>query len=227
MRDLAEQADEIQILLSETPAVAEQLEGLERDYKHLFESYQDFSNKQLEATVQANLERRQLAEQFRVLEVAFMAPEPTSPNRSVIVILGVMFALAMGGAVGILLEATDPSAAHRAPAPGHAAASGAGGDPADLARVRSRGAAARPHPRRARDGRRRRLRSGRRRGQLRLGERRAIGGSRRRGVARRPPSPRRPTRRRPRRRAPRRGAPRPSLRPSRDLVPPCTPNSTA
>ena len=89
--------------------MAEQLEGLEREYKHLFESYQEFSNKQLEATVQANLERRQLAEQFRVLEVAYMAPGPTSPNRSVIVILGVMFALAMGGAVGILLEAIDPS----------------------------------------------------------------------------------------------------------------------
>ncbi len=106
---LARQADEIQALLAETPAVAEQLEGLEREYKHLFESYQAFSNKQLEASVQANLERRQLAEQFRVLEVAFLAPEPTSPNRAVIVILGMMFALAMGGGVGILLEATDPS----------------------------------------------------------------------------------------------------------------------
>ena len=38
-----------------------------------------------------------------------MAPEPTSPNRAVIMILGAMFALAMGGGVGILLEATDPS----------------------------------------------------------------------------------------------------------------------
>ncbi|HEY8154677.1 MAG TPA: hypothetical protein VII72_11170 [Myxococcota bacterium] len=109
IRNLTQQADEIQVLLSEAPAVAEQLEGLERDYKHLFESYQEFSNKQLEASVQANLERRQLAEQFRVLEVAFIAPEPTSPNRSVIVILGVFFAVAVGGAVGIVLEALDPS----------------------------------------------------------------------------------------------------------------------
>jgi len=109
VRTLSQQADAIQALLGETPAVAEQLEGLEREYKHLFESYQEFSNKQLEASVQANLERRQLAEQFRVLEVAYMAPGPTSPNRGVIVILGAMFALAMGGAVGILLEATDPS----------------------------------------------------------------------------------------------------------------------
>jgi hypothetical protein len=109
IRNLTQQADEIQVLLSESPAVAEQLEALERDYKHLFQSYQEFSNKQLEATVQANLERRQLAEQFRVLEVAFMAPEPASPNRSVIVILGLVFGLAVGAAVAILLEAIDPS----------------------------------------------------------------------------------------------------------------------
>jgi polysaccharide chain length determinant protein (PEP-CTERM system associated) len=109
IRNLTKQADEIQLLLTEAPAVAEQLEALERDYKHLFESYQEFSNKQLEASVQANLERRQLAEQFRVLEVAFMAPEPTSPNRPAIVILGLVFALAIGGAIGIMLEAIDPS----------------------------------------------------------------------------------------------------------------------
>jgi polysaccharide chain length determinant protein (PEP-CTERM system associated) len=109
IRNLTKQADEIQILLSEAPAVAEQLEALERDYKHLFESYQEFSNKQLEASVQSNLERRQLAEQFRVLEVAFMAPGPTSPNRGAILILGMVFALAIGGAVGIVLEAIDPS----------------------------------------------------------------------------------------------------------------------
>jgi uncharacterized protein involved in exopolysaccharide biosynthesis len=109
VQTLSQQADEIQALLGEAPAVAEQLEGLEREYKHLFQSYQEFSNKQLEATVQANLERRQLAEQFRVLEVAFLAPEATSPNRTVIVILGAFFALAMGGAVGIVLEAIDPS----------------------------------------------------------------------------------------------------------------------
>jgi polysaccharide biosynthesis transport protein len=109
IRNLTTQADEIQVLLGEAPAVAEQLEVLERDYKHLFQSYQEFSNKQLEASVQANLERRQLAEQFRVLETAFMAPAPTSPNRPAIVILGLVFALAIGGGVGILLEAIDPS----------------------------------------------------------------------------------------------------------------------
>ncbi|MCH7644272.1 MAG: hypothetical protein IH974_05495 [Myxococcales bacterium] len=101
--------DGLQTLLAQTPAVAEILDGLERDYRHLFDSYQDFSNRQLEAMVQAQLERRQLGEQFRVLEAAFIAPEAASPNRLLIMILGSVFAVAVGVGVGILRESLDLS----------------------------------------------------------------------------------------------------------------------
>ncbi len=101
--------DDVQLLLSETPAVAELLNGLEREYRHLFSSYQDFSNRQLEATVQAQLERRQLGEHFRVLESAFIASEPSSPDRLMIIALGVVFALAVGIGLGIVLESVDGS----------------------------------------------------------------------------------------------------------------------
>jgi polysaccharide chain length determinant protein (PEP-CTERM system associated) len=101
--------DELQLQLAQTPAVAEILDGLEREYRHLFNSYQDFSNRQLEAMVQAQLERRQLGEQFRVLEAAFIAPEATSPNRLLIMILGCFFAVAVGVGVGIMRESLDSS----------------------------------------------------------------------------------------------------------------------
>ncbi len=101
--------DDVQLLLSETPAVAELLNGLEREYRHLFSSYQDFSNRQLEATVQAQLERRQLGEHFRVLESAFIASDPSSPDRLMIIALGVVFALAVGIGLGIVLESVDGS----------------------------------------------------------------------------------------------------------------------
>lgn len=102
--------DEIEEQIAGTPAVAEQLDGLDREYRHLFESFQDFSNRHLEATVQAQLERRQLGEQFRVLESAFEAPEPSSPNRKLILALGAMMGLAFGGGLGVLLETVDSSA---------------------------------------------------------------------------------------------------------------------
>jgi succinoglycan biosynthesis transport protein ExoP len=109
MQRLENLAAEIQGLMAATPAVAEKLDGLERRYQHLFGSYQDFSNRRLEATVQAQLERRQLGEQFRVLEAAFVAPEPTSPNRVVLMLLTLMLAVAAAGASGVVLEATDSS----------------------------------------------------------------------------------------------------------------------
>jgi len=101
--------EELQTQLAQTPAVAEILDGLEREYRHLFDSYQDFSNRQLEAMVQAQLERRQLGEQFRVLEAAFIAPTTTSPDRLLIMILGSLFAVAVGVGVGIMRESVDSS----------------------------------------------------------------------------------------------------------------------
>jgi succinoglycan biosynthesis transport protein ExoP len=109
MQRLENLAAEIQGLMAATPAVAEKLDGLERRYQHLFGSYQDFSNRRLEATVQAQLERRQLGERFRVLEAAFVAPEPTSPNRVVLMLLTLVLAVAAAAAIGVVLEATDSS----------------------------------------------------------------------------------------------------------------------
>jgi hypothetical protein len=63
----------------------------------------------LNAAVQADLERRQLGEQFRVLEQAFIGKGPVSPNRLLIVALGAVFGLALGAAVGVLFEAVDPA----------------------------------------------------------------------------------------------------------------------
>jgi hypothetical protein len=60
--------------------------------------------------VQAQLERRQLGEQFRVLEPAFIAPEPSAPNRVLIIALGLVLSLAMGAGTAVLLEAMDTSA---------------------------------------------------------------------------------------------------------------------
>jgi polysaccharide chain length determinant protein (PEP-CTERM system associated) len=99
----------VEARLAETPGVAEQLGALEREYRHLFASYQEFSDKRQNASVQADLERRQLGEQFRVLEQAFIGRGPVSPNRLLIVALGAVFGLALGAAVGVLLEAVDPA----------------------------------------------------------------------------------------------------------------------
>lgn len=92
-----------------TPRVAESLEGLSRDYKSLLSSLTDFSARRQQATVQVDLERRQLGEQFRILEPAYAAPEPSAPNRPLILVLGLMLGIVLGIATGIIAEGTDAS----------------------------------------------------------------------------------------------------------------------
>jgi hypothetical protein len=106
---LRQLGEEIQSQLAGIPVVAKQLDALNIEYEHLFNTFQDFAKRHNEATVQAQLERRQLGEQFRVLEPAFEAPEPSAPNRLLILILGVVFALMTGVGVGVLSEAVDTS----------------------------------------------------------------------------------------------------------------------
>ena len=103
------QITEVHQSLTATPRVAEQLAALEREYQHLFESYQEYSNKRLEAGVAANMERRQKGEQFRILESAFPPTEPFSPNRIAIIAVGLLLGIGLGAGFAVLLEALDSS----------------------------------------------------------------------------------------------------------------------
>jgi hypothetical protein len=55
------------------------------------------------------MERRQKGEQFRILESAFPPPAPISPNRIVIIAVGLILGIALGAGVAVLLEAVDSS----------------------------------------------------------------------------------------------------------------------
>lgn len=100
---------EIEGKMAATPRVAEQLDGLQRELESLSQSYQLFSEKRLEASVASNMERRQKGEQFRVLEAAFPAPEPISPNRRMIIVMGMLFGMGAGVFLGLALEISDRS----------------------------------------------------------------------------------------------------------------------
>jgi len=106
---LQAQVKDVEGRLAETPKVAEQLSAYEREYQHLFESYQQYSGKRLEAGVAADMERRQKGEKFRVLEAAVPSPEPASPNRPVILVIGGVLGLLAGAGLGLLAEITDLS----------------------------------------------------------------------------------------------------------------------
>jgi hypothetical protein len=55
------------------------------------------------------MERRQKGEQFRILEAAFPAQRPSSPNRPLVLALGLILGLAVGAGVALLAETIDRS----------------------------------------------------------------------------------------------------------------------
>ena len=103
------QIKEVEGRLAATPAVEERLDALARRYEYLSEAYRDFNQRRQQAVVQADLERKQLGEQFRILESAFPAPRPTSPNRIMILFVGLLLGVGLGAGVGLIAEATDTS----------------------------------------------------------------------------------------------------------------------
>jgi succinoglycan biosynthesis transport protein ExoP len=54
-------------------------------------------------------QRRQKGEKFRVLEAAIPMPQPASPNRPVILMIGLVLGVLAGGGLGLLAEITDLS----------------------------------------------------------------------------------------------------------------------
>ena len=106
---LQKQVDELRAQVEGTPRVAEQLEALHRRHTQLTENLRDYNNRRLQAEVQANLERRQLGEQFRVLEPAFPPTQPSSPNRLVIIVTALMAGISLGVAAAVVAETADSS----------------------------------------------------------------------------------------------------------------------
>jgi uncharacterized protein involved in exopolysaccharide biosynthesis len=88
--------------------------GIERDYAALLREldneqlkYREAVQKQTEAQGAQNLEAGRKGERFTLIEPPLAPEEPTSPNRRLLLVLGVVLALALAGGVAALLEVLD------------------------------------------------------------------------------------------------------------------------
>lgn len=90
-----------------TPARESELIALTRDYDTLQKVYASLLAKKEDSALAANLERRQIGEQFRVLEPARVPQQPFSPNRLQLNLLGIVAGLAFGLGLAGLLEYRD------------------------------------------------------------------------------------------------------------------------
>ena len=106
-RQLRGTAAVYQARLESVPARETELAELTRDYTTLREVYADLLQKNEESKVAANLERRQIGEQFKLLDPARMPERPVSPNRPLINLIGAGVGLLFGLALVGLKEYRD------------------------------------------------------------------------------------------------------------------------
>jgi polysaccharide chain length determinant protein (PEP-CTERM system associated) len=89
------------------PALESELTELMRDYSIVQESYASLKRKSEDAKLAANLERRQIGEQFKVIDSARLPERPFSPDRLRLSLMGIAGGLGFGLALVALLEYRD------------------------------------------------------------------------------------------------------------------------
>jgi hypothetical protein len=80
-----------------------------RDYETLQKSYESLLSRKEDSKIAANLERRQIGEQFKIIDPALEPEKPVSPKRMQLDILGAAIGLALGLGLAALLEYLDTS----------------------------------------------------------------------------------------------------------------------
>lgn len=93
--------------LDAVPVRESELTELTRDYGTLQNSYQSLLARRQEAQIASNVERRQIGEQFRVLDPARRPERAYSPNRPLVQALGTLAGLAIGIGIIVLMEIRD------------------------------------------------------------------------------------------------------------------------
>jgi succinoglycan biosynthesis transport protein ExoP len=101
--------DKLERNLAREPAVERDYTAMLRDLESAQASYRLERQKQTEAQTAEDLEAERKGERFTLIEPPFAPQEPSSPNRPLILIFGVMFALAAGFGTVAVSESTDAS----------------------------------------------------------------------------------------------------------------------
>jgi polysaccharide biosynthesis transport protein len=107
--DLANRIGALERNIGSSPGVERDYTALRRDLDGTQLKFREVQAKQLEAQVAQNLEVQRKGERFSLIEPPLVPEEPTSPNRQMIIILGVVLSLVAGLATAMLLELLDGS----------------------------------------------------------------------------------------------------------------------
>lgn len=109
-----EQEKRLQAVLAEyqqrietTPTRESEMTDLTRDYSTYQTNYRNLLSKKQDSQLSANLERRQMGDQFRIIDPARLPARPFSPNRPQLYLIGILAGLATGLGLAGLMEYLD------------------------------------------------------------------------------------------------------------------------
>ncbi|MDG2473586.1 MAG: hypothetical protein P8M71_10815 [Pseudomonadales bacterium] len=91
--------------LSRGPQIEQVYQTLIRDYQNLYAKYQEIRSKMMSAELAKNLESERKGERFTLIQPPELPIYPISPNRTALVLIGVIMGVGAGVGIVILLEA--------------------------------------------------------------------------------------------------------------------------
>ena len=101
--------DDYERRMARSPEVERQYREMARELESTQLKYQEILSKQTEAQVSQNLETEQKGEKFTMIEPPQPPEKPVSPNRKVILAIGLVLALALGAGAIVARESLDVS----------------------------------------------------------------------------------------------------------------------
>ncbi len=107
--ELQRRLDDYQRKLAAAPEVEREYRRLLRDYDNAQTKYQEVRLKQREAESSQNLETERKGERFTLIEPPLSPESPISPNRPVLLLLGLFASLVLAGGAGFSLDALNPA----------------------------------------------------------------------------------------------------------------------
>jgi len=93
--------------LLEGPEIEREFNILVRAHENAIDNFNQVKSKQTRAELGESLEAERKGEQFALIEPAGLPTEPVSPQRLVILIVGLLGSMILGGSLALLVEATD------------------------------------------------------------------------------------------------------------------------
>ncbi len=95
--------------IERTPEREQELLGLERNYGNMIENYQLLHQKQINANISENLDKRQKGERFRILDPANLPSKPEGMRRAFILLGGLAGGVGLGFGLAFLLDLFSPT----------------------------------------------------------------------------------------------------------------------